>query len=120
VPLAHRSLTSQKAHDFIDDGRKILQEWSRRWGTGASFSHRASNAVLGIGLEVPADRAREEILDIIIKGREVISHLESIFVDDEIRNIWSEGIRVVEEISERVTRAGSAFEPHRCATCGNK
>ena len=46
------------------------------------------------------DSGHGEILDIIIKERKVISQLKSIFVDDEVQNIWSEGIRVVEEISE--------------------
>jgi hypothetical protein len=103
----------------------MLQEWNRRWGTGASFSHRAANAFLGIGLvEVSADRARGEVLDIIRKGREALLQLESIaFIDlrsiqaDEFRSLWIESIRVIEGLNERVTRADAALEPRLCLTC---
>lgn len=103
----------------------MLEEWNRRWGTGASFSHRVANAFLGIGLvEVSADRARGEMLDMIRKGRKAISQLESIaFIDlrliqaDEFRNFWIETIRVIEGLNERVTRAGAALEPRLCLTC---
>jgi hypothetical protein len=68
----------------------MLQEWNRRWGTGASFSHRAANAFLGIGfIEVPADHARGEILDIIRKGREALLQLESIAIID-LRSIQAD------------------------------
>jgi hypothetical protein len=92
----------------------MLQEWNRQWGMGASFSHRAANAFLGIGLvEVAADRARGEILDIIRKGREALFQLESIACsirDDEYRSFWLETIRVIEGLNEQVTRADAALQ----------
>jgi hypothetical protein len=81
--------------------------------------------LLGIGLvEVPADRARGEILDIIRKGREALLQLESIaFIDlssiqaDKFQSFWIETIRVIEGLKERVTRADAALEPRSCLTC---
>jgi hypothetical protein len=95
-----------------------LQEWNRRWGTGANFSHRAANAFLGIGLvKVPADRARGEILDMIRKGREALLQLESIaLIDlrsiqvDKFPGFWIETIRVVEGLHERVARADAVLQ----------
>lgn len=104
-------------HDFLANGQKILQEWNRRWGTGASFSHRAAKAFLG-PVEVPADRVRGEILDSRRNGREVLLQLESIaFIDlrsiqadkyDEYRSLLLETIRVIEGVIERNTRADVA------------
>lgn len=75
--------------------------------------HRASDAILGIGLvKVPADRAREEILDTVRKGREALLQLKSIaFIDlrsikvDEFQGFWIETIRVFEGLHERVAQA---------------
>ena len=115
----------QDAHDFIANGWKMLEEWNRWWGTGDSFSHRVANVFLDIGLiEVSADCACGEMLDMIRKGRKAISQLESIvFIDlhliqaDEFQNFWIETIYVIEGLNEQVTRAGAALEPHLCLTC---
>lgn len=78
---------------------------------------------LGTGLvEVPADRTRGEILDIVRKGREALLELESIaFIDlrsiqpDEFQSLWKETFRVVHQINERVT--DEALQPRLCSTC---
>ena len=110
--------TFRDAHELLANSRKMLQEWNIRWGTGATFSHRAANALLGLRGEVPADRSREEILDIIRKGRRVLLQLESIaFTDlrsvqpDELQGFWAEAIRVVEGLIERVMRVDVVLQP---------
>ena len=111
------AVTFQDAHKFLANGWKMLQEWNRHWGMGASFSLRAANAFLGIGLvEVTADRAHGEILDIIRKGKEVLFQLESIAAsinlcsiqDKELRSFWLETVCVIEGVNEQVTRADVA------------
>jgi hypothetical protein len=113
------TVTFRDAHELLSNSRKMLQEWNIRWGTGASFSYRATNAFLGIGpLEIPADRTRGEILDLIRKGRRALLQLESIaFIDlrsikpDEFQGFWIEAVRVIEGLNERVTRADVALQP---------
>ena len=86
---------------------KAAKHWDS-FLSNCSFSHRVTNAFLGIGLvKVSADRACGEMLDMIRKGRKVISQLESIvFIDlhliqaDEFRNFWIETIRVIERLNE--------------------
>jgi hypothetical protein len=97
-----KTVTFQYARESLANGQKTLQEWNRRWGSSASILHRASDAILGFGLAKP-DRAREEILNMTRKGREVLSQLESIaFIDlrsikvDEFPGFWIETIRVFE------------------------
>ena len=73
--------------------------------------HQAANAFLSISLvEVSADRAHKEVLDIVRKGREALLQLESIaFVDlhsiqaDEFQSLWIESICVIEGLNEQVT-----------------
>jgi hypothetical protein len=94
TPRPLTAVTFQDAHEFLANGRKMLQEWNRHWGMGASFSHRAANAFLGIGLvEVAADRARGEILDIIRKGKEALFQLESIAVSIDLCSIQDNEFR---------------------------
>ncbi len=124
TPRPPTTVTFQDAQDFLANGRKMLREWNRQWGTGADFSYRAANAFLGIGLvEVPADRARGEIPDIIKKGREALLQLESIaFIDfgsiqvDDFPGFWIETMHVIEGLKEQVTRADAALEPRSSLT----
>jgi hypothetical protein len=113
-------VTFHDGHEFIANGQKVLQEWNKRWGTGANFMHRAANGFLGIGLvKVPADRARGELLDMVRKGREALLQLKSIaFIDlrsiqiDEFRDFWIDTIRVIEGLNERVAQADLALRLH--------
>ena len=117
TPCPSTKVTFQDAREFLANGQKTLKEWSRQWGTGTSFSHRAAKAFCGIGLvKVPEDRARGEVLDIIRKGREALLQLESITsIDlrsiqaDEFRAFWIETIRVTNGLSERVAQADAVF-----------
>jgi hypothetical protein len=118
APWPLKTVTFQDAQEFVANGQKTLQEWNRRWGSGAIFSHQAANALLGIGLvKVPPDRARREILDVIRKGRDALFQLESIaFIDlgsiqdDEFRGFWAEAIRVIFGLHERVAQAEAVFQ----------
>ena len=113
TPCPSTTVTFEDARELLANGRKTLWEWNRRWGTGANFTHRAANAFFGIGpVKVPADLAREEIKDMIRKGREALLQLESIaLIDlrsiqaDEFRGFWIETIRIIEGLHERVAQA---------------
>jgi hypothetical protein len=99
-----------------------LQEWNRRWGLGVSFLDRAADVFLGIGLvEVPADRAYGELLDIIRKGRKALSQLESIaFINshsikvNQFPGFWIEINHVIEGLYERIAQADAVLQLQLC------
>lgn len=112
------TVTFKDAHEFLANGQKTLQEWNRRWGTGAAFVHRAANAFLGIGLaKLPEDPTHEEVLDMVRKGRQALLQLESIaFIDlrstqvDDFPGFWIETMRVVQGLNERVAQADAVLQ----------
>jgi len=104
-----KTLTFQDTHAFVANAQRTLQEWNRRWGTSANFWHRA--------MQVPADRALEELTEMIRKGREALLQMESIaLIDlrsihvDEFRDFWINVVRVVEGLYERVAQAEAVLQ----------
>jgi hypothetical protein len=119
-PRVSTSVTFQDALEIVSVGQETLQEWNKRWGTGANLSHRAVNSFFNVGLiKVPAERARGEITDMVRRGREVLLRLESIgFIDlhsiraNEFQDFWIKAIRVIEGLHERVAQADVVLQRH--------
>ena len=68
-------------------------------------------------MQVPADRALEELTEMIRKGREALLQMESIaLIDlrsihvDEFRDFWINVVRVVEGLYERVAQAEAVLQ----------
>jgi hypothetical protein len=115
----HIPCSFHDALEFVANGQKLLQEWIKRWGTGAGFSHRAANLYLGTGLvKAPADRAiaRGELQEMVRKGMDALLLLDyAAFIDlrsiqiDEYRHLLIQTLRLIEELTERLTRAEIAL-----------
>ena len=93
----------------------MLQEWNKRWGTPAStFPHRAANVS---PVKVPVDCGPAELLDMVRKGKEALSQLESVgaidlrsIQTDEFRGLMLGCFRVVSGLCQRITQAKIALE----------
>ena len=113
-------ISFQDAREIVANGRKILQEWNKRWGSVANFSFRAVNVFLKFG-HTTADYqyAHRELLAIVQKGREVLSQVESIaFINlqsikvEEFPDFWIETLRVVEGLHEQMSVAKAVLRLH--------
>jgi hypothetical protein len=117
IPCTSAVIGLKDAHRFVANGQKVLQEWNRQWGTTSSFLFRAVNTFHEFGfVKMPADKAREELMATIQKGREALLQLESIaFIDphsiqDDSPNFWLGLIRIVEGLTERISHTDAVLQ----------
>jgi len=107
----------QYASEAVANAQKTLQEWDRRWGTDSKFLFKAMYTFLEVGhVKVSVDRARGEIMAMVIKGKEALLHLQSFgFIDTQtmqggdIAALWTEAYRVMEGLHEQVALARAAL-----------
>jgi hypothetical protein len=108
------ALSFQDAHKIVANGQKMLQEWNRRWGSVTNFVFLEFG-----GIDMPADRARGELMAMIQDGRLALLQLESIasidfksIPSDDFRHFWIDAVRVVEGLHERIAIASALLQTH--------